>query len=69
MRQCASLLRSLWQAGATVERLRQAGCAIAQGPDRRGDGADFLFCDDPDGIRIEITHHQRTQPAVLVGKG
>ncbi|HUX85640.1 MAG TPA: hypothetical protein VMW65_01455 [Chloroflexota bacterium] len=39
------------------------------GPDRRGDGSEFLFCDDLDGNRLEITHHTTWQPAVLVGNG
>ena len=45
-----------------VERLRQAG-VTAQAPDRRGDGSDFLFCDDLDGNRVEITHHPLWQHA------
>src|SRR5579883_2402899 len=53
---------------ATVKRLRETGVKI-NGPDRRGDGSEFLFCQDPDGNRIEITHHYTWQPAKLVGNG
>jgi len=49
----------------TVQRLRRAGIGT-QGPDRRGDGSDFLFCDDPDGNRLEITHHENWRPARLI---
>lgn len=48
-----------------IERLRQAGTEI-QGPDRRGDGSDFLFCTDPDGNRIEITYHPAWQAVRLL---
>jgi sugar phosphate isomerase/epimerase/catechol 2,3-dioxygenase-like lactoylglutathione lyase family enzyme len=52
----------------TIDRLSRAGVEIS-GPDRRGDGSEFLFCSDPDGNRLEITHHHTWQPAVLVGRG
>lgn len=50
---------------STIQRLRRAGIAI-QGPDCRGDGSDFLLCDDPDGNRLEITHHESWRPARLI---
>ncbi len=53
---------------ATMQRLQNAGIAI-NGPDRRGDGSDFLFCDDPDGNRLEITHHKTWNHTVLVKQG
>jgi glyoxylase I family protein len=54
-------------AGA-VQRLRQAGVEV-RGPDRRGDGSDFLFCRDFDGNAIELTHHQTWSQHKIVGAG
>jgi catechol 2,3-dioxygenase-like lactoylglutathione lyase family enzyme len=30
---------------------------IVEGPDKRPDGSDYLFCKDPDGNLVEITKH------------
>ena len=30
---------------------------IVDGPDKRPDGSDYLFCKDPDGNLVEITKH------------
>jgi sugar phosphate isomerase/epimerase/catechol 2,3-dioxygenase-like lactoylglutathione lyase family enzyme len=53
---------------ATVGRLKQAGIQITQQPNKRGDGSDFLFCKDPHGNTIEITHHYSWQDAKLFGE-
>jgi len=37
--------------------LRAKGIEIIDGPGKRTDGSDYLFCKDPDGNRVEITHH------------
>jgi catechol 2,3-dioxygenase-like lactoylglutathione lyase family enzyme len=37
--------------------LRAKGIQIIDGPSKRMDGSDYLFCKDPDGNRVEITHH------------
>jgi sugar phosphate isomerase/epimerase/catechol 2,3-dioxygenase-like lactoylglutathione lyase family enzyme len=52
----------------TVRRLKAAGIEV-RGPDRRGDGSDFLFCQDFDGNGIEITHHRTWAPHRLVARG
>ena len=54
-------------AGA-VERLRAAGVEV-RGPDRRGDGSEFLFCRDFDGNTVELTHHYSWSAHKLVGRG
>ncbi len=40
-----------------IEALRKKGIEIIEGPDKRFDGSDYLFCKDPAGNRVEITHH------------
>ena len=40
-----------------VQELRANGVDIVDGPGKRRDGSDYLFCKDPDGNRVEITHH------------
>jgi len=40
-----------------LDRLCEAGLEV-RGPDRRGDGSDFLFTHDFDGNSLEITHHK-----------
>jgi sugar phosphate isomerase/epimerase/predicted enzyme related to lactoylglutathione lyase len=42
---------------ATLKRIVEAGGTLGK-PDKRGDGSDFVFCSDPDGNRLEITHHK-----------
>ena len=42
---------------ATVQDLKGKGVDIIEGPDKRPDGSDYLFCKDPDGNRVEITRH------------
>ena len=41
----------------TVRDLKGKGIDIIEGPDKRPDGSDYLFCKDPDGNRVEITRH------------
>jgi len=41
----------------TVQDLRGKRIDIIEGPDKRPDGSDYLFCKDPDGNRVEITRH------------
>ena len=41
----------------TVRDLRMNRIDIIEGPDKRPDGSDYLFCKDPDGNRVEITRH------------
>ena len=41
----------------TVEELGKRGIEIVEGPGKRFDGSEYLFCHDPDGNRVEITHH------------
>jgi len=43
--------------GKAVEHLKANGVAIVEGPGKRFDGSDFLFCKDPDGNLVEITKH------------
>ena len=40
-----------------IEELRKKGIEIVDGPGKRFDGSDYLFCKDPDGNQVEITHH------------
>jgi len=40
-----------------VQHLKAKGIAIVEGPGKRHDGSDFLFCKDPDGNLVEITRH------------
>ena len=40
-----------------IEELRKKGIEIVEGPGKRFDGSAYLFCKDPDGNRVEITHH------------
>jgi catechol 2,3-dioxygenase-like lactoylglutathione lyase family enzyme len=37
--------------------LKANGIEIVEGPGKRFDGSDFLFCRDPDGNLVEITKH------------
>jgi lactoylglutathione lyase len=30
---------------------------VVEGPGKRMDGSDYLFCKDPDGNLVELTHH------------
>ena len=39
------------------QRLEEKGIPIVDGPGKRVDGSDFLFCKDPDGNLVEITKH------------
>lgn len=55
--------------GAALELLNRAGIEIIHQPDKRGDGSDFLFCNDPQGNRIEITHHYSWKGGQLLGNG
>jgi catechol 2,3-dioxygenase-like lactoylglutathione lyase family enzyme len=41
----------------TIQALEARGIEITDGPDKRPDGSDYLFCNDPDGNLIEITKH------------
>jgi glyoxylase I family protein len=41
----------------TVKFLEADGIEIVEGPGKRFDGSDFLFCRDPDGNLVEITKH------------
>ena len=52
-----------------VARLRAANVPIRMGPDKRGDGSDFLFCIDPAGNSVELTHHYTWRPARLLERG
>ena len=40
-----------------MKELTSKGIEIVDGPGKRVDGSDYLFCKDPDGNLIEITHH------------
>jgi sugar phosphate isomerase/epimerase/catechol 2,3-dioxygenase-like lactoylglutathione lyase family enzyme len=51
-----------------IARLRGAGVEV-RGPDRRGDGSEFLFCRDFDGNTVELTHHDSWSAHKLVGRG
>jgi len=41
----------------TVEDLKSRGIKIVDGPGKRQDESDYLFCHDPDGNLVEITRH------------
>ena len=41
----------------TIEHLGAHGVAVVDVPGKRVDGSDYLFCKDPEGNLIEITHH------------
>ena len=41
----------------TIQALEARGVEISEGLGKRVDGSDYLFCNDPDGNLIEITHH------------
>ncbi len=43
--------------GETVRELRAKKIDIVEGPGKRFDGSDYLFCKDPDGNLVEITRH------------
>jgi len=43
--------------GQALEFLKANGVAVVEGPGKRYDGSDFLFCQDPDGNLVEITKH------------
>lgn len=42
---------------ATIQTLEAQGIQITDGPGKRVDGSDYLFCNDPDGNLIEIVKH------------
>ena len=42
---------------ATIQALKSEGIEITDGPGKRLDGSDYLFCTDPDGNLIEIVKH------------
>jgi catechol 2,3-dioxygenase-like lactoylglutathione lyase family enzyme len=42
---------------ATIQALKGEGISIIDGPGKRVDGSDYLFCNDPDGNLIEIVKH------------
>ena len=42
---------------ATIQTLKSEGIEIIDGPGKRVDGSDYLFCKDPDGNLIEIVKH------------
>ena len=42
---------------ATIQTLKSEGVRIIDGPGKRVDGSDYLFCKDPDGNLIEIVKH------------
>lgn len=42
--------------GAIAE-LGKNGLEIVEGPGKRVDGSDYLFCRDPDGNLVELTYH------------
>ena len=41
----------------TIKTLEAEGIQIKDGPGKRVDGSDYLFCKDPDGNLIEIVKH------------
>jgi catechol 2,3-dioxygenase-like lactoylglutathione lyase family enzyme len=41
----------------TIQALEVSGIKITDGPGKRFDGSDYLFCNDPDGNLIEMTKH------------
>ncbi len=43
--------------GAAINILETEGIQITDGPGKRVDGSDYLFCKDPDGNLIEIVKH------------
>jgi catechol 2,3-dioxygenase-like lactoylglutathione lyase family enzyme len=40
-----------------IHELKAKRIEIVEGPGKRPDGSDYLFCNDPDGNRVEITRH------------
>ena len=42
----------------TVQELQKEKIEMVNGPGMRFDGSDYLFCHDPDGNLVEITHHK-----------
>lgn len=42
---------------AAIQTLEAQGIQITEGPAKRVDGSDYLFCKDPDGNLIEIVKH------------
>ncbi|MBT3254851.1 MAG: glyoxalase [Deltaproteobacteria bacterium] len=40
-----------------LAHLEAHGIPIVEGPGKRPDGSDFLFCKDPDGNLVELTRH------------
>lgn len=40
-----------------MRELAENGIPIEDGPGKRVDGSDYLFCRDPDGNLVEITYH------------
>jgi glyoxylase I family protein len=43
---------------AAIRELEANGIGIVEGPGKRFDGSDYLFCKDPDGNLVEITCHK-----------
>jgi glyoxylase I family protein len=43
--------------GTTIKTLEAEDVPITEGPAKRVDGSDYLFCKDPDGNLIEIVKH------------
>ena len=41
----------------TIRELSAKKIGIVEGPGKRFDGSDYLFCKDPDGNLVEITRH------------
>ena len=41
----------------TIKHLEVNGIKVFDGPGKRLDGSDYLFCKDPDGNLVEITRH------------
>ena len=41
----------------TIQTLEAHGIKITDGPGKRDDGSDYLFCNDPDGNLVEMTKH------------
>lgn len=42
---------------AAIKTLEAEGIQITEGPGKRVDGSDYLFCKDPDGNLVEIVKH------------
>ena len=42
----------------SVRELKARKVEIVEGPGKRFDGSDYLFCKDPDGNLVEITRHE-----------